>query len=270
MTGGGRRIPRPSGVHSHHSIAGAQDSGEGSPHSRTKSVGVVEQSQGAIPAPILQRDVDERIKRDKAAKARLDGALAIISGRSINDLSRLLSPLELPLAGQHGAERHDEVNGYSLSEPDYATLHEAREELRRFLGAHPELELEDKGASLALHYRNAPDKQPTIERQLDSLRERLGDALIMHGGKSVFELRTTSCNKGEAIHHFMQAAPFAQRTPVFLGDDLTDEDGFEAVNALGGYSIKVGQGETRARYRLDDTHAVEAWLKTCLEQWPSR
>lgn len=201
---------------------------------------------------------------------RLDGALAIISGRSINDLSRLLSPLELPLAGQHGAERHDEVNGYSLSEPDYATLHEAREELRRFLGAHPELELEDKGASLALHYRNAPYKQPTIERQLDSLRERLGDALIMHGGKSVFELRTTSCNKGEAIHHFMQAAPFAQRTPVFLGDDLTDEDGFEAVNALGGYSIKVGQGETRARYRLDDTHAVEAWLKTCLEQWPSR
>ncbi len=201
---------------------------------------------------------------------RLDGALAIISGRSINDLSRLLSPLELPLAGQHGAERHDEVNGYSLSEPDYATLHEAREELRRFLGAHPELELEDKGASLALHYRNAPDKQPTIERQLDSLRERLGDALIMHGGKSVFELRTTSCNKGEAIHHFMQAAPFAKRTPVFLGDDLTDEDGFEAVNALGGYSIKVGQGETRARYRLDDTHAVEAWLKTCLEQWPSR
>ena len=201
---------------------------------------------------------------------RLDGALAIISGRSINDLSRLLSPLELPLAGQHGAERHDEVNGYSLSEPDYATLHEAREELRRFLDAHPELELEDKGASLALHYRNAPDKQPTIERQLDSLRERLGDALIMHGGKSVFELRTTSCNKGEAIHHFMQAAPFAQRTPVFLGDDLTDEDGFEAVNALGGYSIKVGQGETRARYRLDDTHAVEAWLKTCLEQWPSR
>ncbi|SFH86871.1 trehalose-phosphatase [Modicisalibacter xianhensis] len=201
---------------------------------------------------------------------RLDGALAIISGRSINDLSRLLSPLELPLAGQHGAERHDEVNGYSLSEPDYATLHEAREELRRFLGAHPELELEDKGASLALHYRNAPDKQPTIERQLDSLRERLGDALIMHVGKSVFELRTTSCNKGEAIHHFMQAAPFAQRTPVFLGDDLTDEDGFEAVNALGGYSIKVGQGETRARYRLDDTHAVEAWLKTCLEQWPSR
>ncbi|TDX29487.1 trehalose 6-phosphatase [Modicisalibacter xianhensis] len=201
---------------------------------------------------------------------RLDGALAIISGRSINDLSRLLSPLELPLAGQHGAERHDEVNGYSLSEPDYATLHEAREELRRFLDAHPELELEDKGASLALHYRNAPDKQPTIERQLDSLRERLGDALIMHGGKSVFELRTTSCNKGEAIHHFMQAAPFAQRSPVFLGDDLTDEDGFEAVNALGGYSIKVGQGETRARYRLDDTHAVEAWLKTCLEQWPSR
>ena len=200
---------------------------------------------------------------------RLDGALAIISGRSINDLSRLLSPLELPLAGQHGAERHDAVNGYSLTEPDYATLHEAREELNRFLEAHPELELEDKGASLALHYRSAPDKQSVIERQLDNLSKRLGDALIMHGGKSVFELRTTSCNKGKAIHQFMQVAPFAQRTPVFLGDDLTDEDGFDAVNTLEGISIKVGQGETRAKYRLEDTKAVEAWLKACLEQWPA-
>lgn len=215
---------------------------------------------------VLEKRLLELLKQ---LHQRLDGALAIISGRSIDDLSRLLSPLELPLAGQHGAERRDAVNGYSLTDPDHATLQEAREELSRFLDAHPELELEDKGASLALHYRNAPDKQSTIEKQLESLRKRLGDALILHGGKSVFELRTTSCNKGEAIHQFMQVTPFAQRTPVFLGDDLTDEDGFEAVNALGGYSIKVGQGETQARYRLGDTQAVEAWLKACLEQWPA-
>ncbi|GAB2782320.1 trehalose-phosphatase [Halomonas shantousis] len=197
---------------------------------------------------------------------QLNGALAIVSGRSIENLSQLLSPLELPLAGQHGAERHDSVNGYSLNEPDHDTLKKAREELSRFLEAHPDLELEDKGASLALHYRNAPDKLEVIERQLQHLRSTLGETLTMHGGKFVFELRTTSCNKGEAIHQFMKEAPFASRTPVFIGDDLTDEDGFAAVNALDGYSIKVGEGDTRAMYRLKDPEAVEAWLSACLRQ----
>ncbi|MHB0777604.1 trehalose-phosphatase [Halomonas sp. WWR20] len=197
---------------------------------------------------------------------RLGGALAVVSGRSIQDLSRLLAPLELPLAGQHGAERCDSINGYSLNEPDHETLEKAREELSRLLEAHPELELEDKGASLALHYRNAPDKLEVIEQQLQHLRDTLGEALTMHGGKFVFELRTTSCNKGEAIHQFMKEAPFASRTPVFIGDDLTDEDGFAAVNALDGHSIKVGEGATRATYRLEDTQAVEAWLNACLAQ----
>ncbi|MEC9483456.1 MAG: trehalose-phosphatase [Halomonas sp.] len=202
-----------------------------------------------------------------ALHRRLDGALAIISGRSIDNLNQLLSPLKLPLAGQHGAERHDAANGYSLTEPDYATLEKARDTLERFLASHPELELEDKGASLALHYRNAPAKQRDIERQLRALQDTLGDALTMHGGKSVFELRTTSCNKGRAIRQFMEVEPFASRMPVFLGDDLTDEDGFAAVNALGGLSVKVGRGDTQARYRLDDTQAVEAWLKACLARF---
>ncbi|QJQ96309.1 trehalose-phosphatase [Halomonas sp. PA5] len=212
---------------------------------------------------VLEKELLELLK---ALHQRLDGALAVISGRSIDDLSRLLSPLELPLAGQHGAERCDTVNGYSLHEPDHAVLERARAELNRFLEAHPDLLLEDKGISLALHYRNAPAKRETIERQLQRLRDSLGEALIMHGGKFVFELRTSSCNKGEAIERFMQEPPFASRLPAFIGDDLTDEDGFAAVNARGGLSIKVGEGASAATYRMRDIQAVEAWLKACLEQ----
>lgn len=200
---------------------------------------------------------------------RLGGALAIISGRSITDLSRLLAPLELPLAGRHGAERCDTSRGYSLNEPDHATLERAREGLRRFLEAHPGLELEDKDTGLVLHYRNAPDEQEAVERQLRGLRESLGDTLTIQGGQFVFELRTSSCNKGEAIRGFMQEAPFAARTPVFIGDDLTDENGFAIVNAYGGYSIKVGQGDTQAVYRLRDTQAVDTWLRACLKRLAS-
>lgn len=224
-------------------------------------------------SPLMAKPADVVLEKQllellKCLHQRLDGALAIVSGRSINDLTRLLAPLELPLAGQHGAERCDTINGYSLNEPDHATLERARNELQRFLETHPDLELEDKGASLALHYRNAPDKQEAIERQMQALRDALGEALIMHEGKFVFELRTTICNKGETIHQFMKTAPFASRIPVFIGDDLTDEDGFATVNDLGGYSIKVGEGETRATYRLHDTQAVEKWLRACLETFP--
>lgn len=222
-------------------------------------------------SPLMARPADVVLEKRllellRALHQRLGGALAVVSGRSIDDLSRLLAPLELPLAGQHGAERCDTVSGYSLNEPDHATLEQARHELNRFLEAHPDLELENKGASLALHYRNAPSKQAAIEERLQVLHDALGEALTIHGGKFVFELRTTACNKGKAIQEFMQEAPFASRTPVFLGDDLTDEDGFDVVNACGGHSIKVGEGETRAAYRLPDVQSVEKWLKACLEQ----
>lgn len=226
-------------------------------------------------SPLMAKPADVVLEKKllellRTLHQRLEGALAVVSGRSIDDLSRLLAPLELPLAGQHGAERCDATNGYSLSEPDHATLERARNELTRFLADHPDLELEDKGASLALHYRNAPDKQGAIEQRLRDLHNALGETLTMHGGKFVFELRTTSCNKGEAVQQFMKGAPFKARIPVFLGDDLTDEDGFAVVNACGGHSIKVGEGESQATYRLRDTQAVERWLNACLERLPER
>ena len=194
-----------------------------------------------------------------------DRALALISGRSLAQLDALFAPLTLPAAGQHGFERRDVHGERHRRRFPVDKLRPAKEALRDFAGRHPGLVMEDKGASVALHYRLAPRlEQPALEAVREAAAP-LGNAVQIQAGKMVWELKPAGADKGSAIEEFMREAPFAGRTPVFLGDDVTDEYGFRVVNRLGGHSIKVGPGETAARWRLANPDAARAWLRAWLE-----
>ncbi|POT60127.1 trehalose-phosphatase [Citrobacter amalonaticus] len=188
------------------------------------------------------------------------GALALISGRSMIELDALAKPFHFPLAGVHGAERRD-INGktHIVHLPE-AVEREIRFQLSTALANLPGAELETKGMAFALHYRQAPEH----EAALLNLARRIIQTwpqLALQEGKCVVEIKPKGISKGDAIAAFMQEAPFAGRIPVFLGDDLTDESGFNVVNQACGLSIKIGAGETQARWRLADVPAVWRWLE---------
>ncbi|MDP2195162.1 MAG: trehalose-phosphatase [Rhodocyclaceae bacterium] len=192
------------------------------------------------------------------------GALALVSGRTLADLEHRLGSVRIPLAGQHGLERRDAAGRCHT----HATPPVAKRELRRRLDAvvarHPGLLLEDKGLTLALHYRQAPALAAWLHRLLASWVAEVDD-LQLQKGKRVLEIKPAGFDKGSAIAEFMAEAPFQNRVPVFIGDDVTDEHGFARVNLLGGHSIKVGAGRTAARYRLTDVAAVRGWLAGALQ-----
>jgi trehalose 6-phosphate phosphatase len=190
------------------------------------------------------------------------GALALISGRAIVDLDRLIPSPHLPAAGQHGIERRDATGRISGHPVPAGRLDEARRRLAETAARHPTLLVEDKGLSLALHYRRAPALAGFAHRLMHSIQADLGDAFAVQGGKRIVELKPAGRDKGDAIHEFMQEIPFVGRTPLFIGDDATDEYGFAMVNRLGGHSVKVGRGPTAATWRLPDVAAVLAWLAT--------
>lgn len=198
------------------------------------------------------------------------GAVALISGRSLKRIDELFSPLVLPAAGQHGAERRD-AQGVRHRHPFRATaLRPVAIGIRSFAARHAGLVFEDKGASVALHYRLAPQLAAAAQAKVREAAGPLGDAVEVQDGKMVVELKPAGCDKGSAILQFMGEAPFAGRVPVFLGDDATDEYGFRVVNRLRGHSVKVGEGTSAARWRLENPAAARAWLGDWLEKAAAR
>jgi trehalose 6-phosphate phosphatase len=195
---------------------------------------------------------------------RASGAVALISGRAISDLDRRIAN-RLPRAGQHGLERRDGTGRLWL----HATPPEAKDHIRSaltpWLERHPGLLLEDKGLTLALHYR----QEPHLENQMNELMAKLiaeaGSSLVMQKGKCVVEAKPANFDKGTAVEEFLTEAPFKDRLPVFIGDDLNDEHGFAVINRVGGISIKVGPEPTCARYRLPNVESVRAWLASALD-----
>ncbi|HWA59825.1 MAG TPA: trehalose-phosphatase [Caulobacteraceae bacterium] len=194
---------------------------------------------------------------------RLDGRLAVISGRALADLDRILENRPMAVGAAHGLVRRDAA-GRLYQMPAPPALGEARDAVRAFATADRRLLVEDKGLALALHYRRAPE---AAEAALDLMR-RLAAAyeLVVQEGDMVVELRGSGPNKGDAVRAFMGESPFSGATPVFLGDDLTDEDGFAAAAALGGYGVVVGSRRpTLARYAVADIEAALTWLQSALE-----
>jgi trehalose 6-phosphate phosphatase len=188
------------------------------------------------------------------------GAVALISGRSLSDIDTLFPGIPLQAAGQHGLERRDRLGVHSWGGPSIRDVPAARSRLDALVARHRSLLLEDKGDSVALHYRTAPALEHVVYETVRAVRAELGDEFRVQAGKYVVELRPSGIDKGDAVAAFMETSPFEGRVPVFVGDDVTDEHGFAVVNALDGHSVKVGAGETLARWRLTDARAVERWL----------
>jgi len=188
------------------------------------------------------------------------GAVAVVSGRGIDSIDGFLGLPDLPIAGLHGAERRDASGDtVRLGFNDERLLRMERV-LADLVNAHPGTLLEIKGAALALHYRNAPLAETVAREATERLVAQHADAYVLQPGKMVYEIKPKNVDKGRALAAFLDEPPFAGRTPVFAGDDLTDEKAFAIVNERGGLSIKVGAGETSARARIDSVGAFVGWL----------
>ena len=204
-----------------------------------------------------------RFQRLLADLAALDhGAVAFVSGRTIGDLDALLAPHRFAIAGLHGVERRSAEGRVLPSLVEARALDGLREKLAAFAASRPGIVLEDKQLALAVHFRQVPERADEVAAFGTELAESLPEGWEVMHGNHVLEIKPVAADKGAAIRAFMSEPPFAGRTPVFVGDDVTDEYGFRVVNDLGGISVKVNHGPTSARWRLADVDAVTAWLET--------
>ena len=189
--------------------------------------------------------------------ARLDGRLAILSGRSLDELTARLRLGPIAMAGSHGLERHaaDGAVIRALIPPGFAT---AVAQARAFAATH-DLLLEAKAAGVALHYRDARHAEAAVDAFTRTLAADTG--LELQSGKCVRELKVPGADKGDAVRAFMAEPPFTLGRPVVVGDDLTDEHAFIAAIALGGSAILVGDPRpTAAQFRLPTVDATLDWL----------
>jgi trehalose 6-phosphate phosphatase len=190
--------------------------------------------------------------------ARHGDRLAVISGRSISDIRSHVGTPSIAMAGSHGAERCDR-DGSPIGAAPAALSDVVIQALTTFAHGHPGVEQERKDHGGALHYRAAPEMEDEVHTFLSALADTHG--LSIKRGKCVVEITGQGASKADAVDIFMAEERFANAMPVFLGDDVTDEDGFAACERHGGYGIQIGvRDPTRARYRLADPQAVHAWL----------
>lgn len=212
----------------------------------------------------VPHDLPELLARLAAAR---DGALALVSGRRLADLDRLFRPWRGAAAGLHGVEirRPDGscLPGENAGDRGAAAaIDRLRPRLFGWASQRPGVAIEDKGRALALHYREAPERAAEIGEFTAGLLREVGGCLRLIAGTMVVELLPRSCGKDGAIAAFLAEPPFYGRRPVFLGDDVTDEDGFAEVNRRGGLSIRVGARklETAAVYQLPTVAETLHWL----------
>jgi trehalose 6-phosphate phosphatase len=192
-------------------------------------------------------------------------AVALVSGRTISDLQSRIGMSKLPLAGLHGLERRDSAGHLWIHAAPPALKCAIKDTLASLLTRHPGLLLEDKGLTLAMHYRQVPALAAHVHQIMRQLVHTLGPDLELQRGKCVVEIKPAGIDKGTAVAEYLNEPPFQGRRPVFIGDDLNDEHGFAEVNRLDGISIKVGRGRSCARFRLPDVAAVHQWLSQAMK-----
>jgi trehalose 6-phosphate phosphatase len=194
----------------------------------------------------------------------LHGAVALVSGRPIAAIDILFAPLRWPVAGLHGLERRDAAGTVHEVAARTPELAEVRRELAELSARTSGTLLEDKGLSVALHYRAAPEHEAELRRKMRDFERRLGADYHLLEGKMVLELKPTVATKADAIRAYLAEPPFAGRRPIFVGDDVTDLDGFAAVDRAGGLSIAVGD-RVEAQHRVASPRDVRALLADLAE-----
>jgi trehalose 6-phosphate phosphatase len=196
----------------------------------------------------------------------LDGAVALVSGRRLADIDRLFAPLQPAAAGQHGAEIRQPDGSVVIFDAAAHTLAALLPKVTSFAQARPGILVENKGMTIAVHCRQVPQYQSELDRFLNDLIAEEAAALETIHGHRVFEIKPRNLSKRTAVEHFMRAAPFTGRQPIFIGDDRTDEDGFAAVQALGGQAIRVGSdAPSRATWRIPGPAETRAFLSRAVE-----
>jgi trehalose 6-phosphate phosphatase len=188
---------------------------------------------------------------------RLSGRLAIVSGRALDNLIAVVGNDAIELAGSHGLERRRADGSIVAAEPP-PELGMLVADVRDFCVGR-DLVLEEKPAGVAVHFRDNPGREAEVERFTADAAKKYG--MRLQRGSMVREMRAPGWDKGDIVEALMREPPFASGSPVFVGDDLTDEDGFAAAVSLGGSAVLVGEARpTEAQYRLPDVAAVHAWL----------
>ncbi len=197
---------------------------------------------------------------ERAAR-ELDSAFAVLTGREIADIDRFLAPLHLPVAGAHGTQRR-RADGFIETVDPAAALgaEEIAHAVSTVIAAHPRLLLESREGTVLLNYRDAPELEDVARHAMQEAIHGVPDFSLIPGDM-VLEARPRSASKGEALRAFMREEPFLGRTPIFIGGETTDEDAFIAAQELGGVGIKLGEGRTAARMRIDNVASVHALIK---------
>lgn len=210
--------------------------------------------------PELVRATKELTVLLESISASLGDAVALISGRPLDDIDRVFSPWQPFAAGGHGAEVRG-AGGTRLHQPDAHQLASIRHTLQDGLADLTGAWIEDKGYGFAVHYRNAPEHEDAVTSLAQSAASASNGTLEVQPGILVRELRPAAFDKGLAVDELMAQEPFAGRRPLVVGDDRTDEFAFTAAHRHGGLSVIVGpRTDTVANYRITDPEAVREWL----------
>ena len=177
----------------------------------------------------------------RAVRTQTNGATAFVSGRPLAELDRLFAPLKLAAVAGHGAELRVTANG-ETQRYDTRIGSDLRKQFATFAKAHDGIILEDKGYSLALHYRLAPQLAATVHDAVAAACAQYpASALEVLMGKAVVEVKSTAFNKGTGVRELMTFPPFRGRRPIFIGDDVTDEAAFAVLPEFNGFGFSVGR-----------------------------
>jgi trehalose 6-phosphate phosphatase len=203
----------------------------------------------------------------KGLLKRTSGALALVSGRSINDIDMIFAPSQFPAVGGHGAEMRIVAGGLVIPSKIRPIDEDLKRRFAKIADLSPGILLEDKGYSLALHFRLAPQAEQIIYDSVSVIRADLPEAPIeVLPGKAVCEIKPAGFNKASGVRELMMQSPFKGRTPIFLGDDVTDESVFAIMPDLRGFAFSVGRRAKGVTGHFDDPQHVRTWLAHLLDQ----
>ncbi|KIT17521.1 trehalose-phosphatase [Jannaschia aquimarina] len=212
--------------------------------------------------PMEVRVSDRVVRLLDRAQERLQGRIALISGRTIEDLEHFLPSFDGPLVGIHGTEYRIEGEREVSAKVDAAIVSRLHRLVEDFVALRPEFVAETKPSGVVLHYRQAEDKAAHVMKFMEALA-CAAQGFKLQPALMAYEIKPEGVGKDTAVQHLMELPAFEGHKPIYAGDDLTDEAGIKAAQALGGLGIKIGDAESAARHRL----ATPSDLIDLLEHW---